>query len=496
MTRKCTCAVLAISLLISIHPAARSGERFPGKELDSFIETFLEWYAIPGLSVAVVQNDSITYARSWGVENIDTRENVTTRTLFSTASVTKLFVATAVMQLVEKDLVALDAPVANYLPYFQMKDERYKTITIRQMLSHTSGMPDTEREEFYTSWRHPEYDEDALERYVRSLRDIPLANTPGEHSLYSNMAFDVLGDLIAKVSGLAFEDYVQKHILDPLGMESSTILYKAVDSTLIATPHLMSSDLEYEVSDIFPYSRRHPACGTLFSNVLDMSRWAVANINRGELDGKRILRESSYEVMWSPAVLADNSFGLGWMLEEFGSYRMYSHGGGDPGFRTEFYILPEESVGVVVMTNSWDEDINPIAMKALNLVLGEWEVDWFAFFRGTLWQNIRETGVDSTLEKCRQLTREYGKDNFHPAILNQIGNRLAGIDRTEEACRLFELNVEYYPTIYQLLNNLADAYLKLGKKDLALESCQKSLQVKPGNEGAVRILKALRKPDE
>jgi CubicO group peptidase (beta-lactamase class C family) len=491
MRTKITYALLALSLLISHPTETRSDAGFSAGELGSFVEDFIDWYAVPGLSIAVVQDNEIVFAKGYGVTNVGTGEKATPHTLYSTASVTKLFVGAAVMQLVENGLVSLDAPVVTYLPYFRMNNERYTDITVRQMLSHTSGMPDMEGDELYSSWRNPEYDDGALERYVRGLRDIPLAAAPGENYLYSSMAFDVLGDMIAKVSGMAFEDYVQKNILEPLGMESSTLLYKAADSKLLASPHLMNGDLAYEVSDFFPYTRRHPACGTLFSNVIDMSHWAMANNNRGALQGVRILQEASYDVMWRPTVREDNPVGIAWLLEEFGPYKLYSHGGGDPGFRTEFYILPENSAAVVVMTNNWDEDITPIAIKALNLVLGENDTDWFAFYRGTLWKSVRESGVEEAVEKCRRMTREHGEDDFHPAILNQIGNRLVEVDRTREACRLFELNVEYYPRIYQLHNILAGTYVKLDQKDLAIQACRKSLEVKPDNEDAVRMLETL-----
>jgi CubicO group peptidase (beta-lactamase class C family) len=142
----------------------------------------------------------------------------------------------------------------------------------------------------------------------------------------------------------------------------------------------MDEKFEYRVSDMIPYSRRHPACGTLFLNVIEMSHWAIVNINRGVFKRKRILRDSSYETMWRPAVIEDNPVGISWLIEDFGPYKLFSHGGGDPGYRTEFYIIPEKSVGVVVMANCWEDEINPIAMKALHLLLGEEEKDWFSFF--------------------------------------------------------------------------------------------------------------------
>ena len=126
------------------------------------------------------------------------------------------------MQLAEQKRIDLNHPVIKYLPYFKMKDQRYKSITLLQMLSHTSGLPDIEAEELYSSWENPEYDDQALERYVYSVQDKSLIANPGESYVYSNMAYDILGDLISKVSGMSFEQYIEKNILNPLAMNKST----------------------------------------------------------------------------------------------------------------------------------------------------------------------------------------------------------------------------------------------------------------------------------
>jgi CubicO group peptidase (beta-lactamase class C family) len=119
----------------------------------------------------------------------------------------------------------LNDPVIKHLPYFRLKDPRYKEITVRQMVTHTSGMLDVTN----YHWDKPEYDDGALERYVRSLDDKTLRWAPGKEFRYSNMAFEVLGDLVAKVSGKSFEEYVAENILEPVGMKSSTLLYKKAD---------------------------------------------------------------------------------------------------------------------------------------------------------------------------------------------------------------------------------------------------------------------------
>jgi CubicO group peptidase (beta-lactamase class C family) len=191
--------------------------------LDPLIEKGLQTDPTPGLAFGIVHNGRLVYARGFGVMTLGHPEkSVTPGTLFHMASVTKPFVATCVMQLWEQGKVDLDAPVMKYVSYFRLNDPRYRSITVRQMLTHSSGMPDVEDYE----WNKPQYDDGALERYVRSLSKQKLLWDPGTKMAYSNMAYEVLGDLIAKVSGMSFEDYVDVHILKPLGMNSSTLLLK------------------------------------------------------------------------------------------------------------------------------------------------------------------------------------------------------------------------------------------------------------------------------
>ncbi|MFC2166129.1 serine hydrolase domain-containing protein, partial [Acidobacteriota bacterium] len=189
-------------------------------KLEPIIKNVIETYDLPGLAIGIVNENKIVYARGFGYKHIETRKPITATTLFHMASISKPFVATAVMQLVEQGKIDLEAPVTKYLPYFKLDDERYKDITIQQMLSHVSGMPDVLDYE----WDNPVYDEEALERYVRSLTDRKMRFDPGQKFAYSNMAFESLGDVIGKVSGMSFADYEKKHILNPAGMKKSTFL--------------------------------------------------------------------------------------------------------------------------------------------------------------------------------------------------------------------------------------------------------------------------------
>ena len=162
---------------------------------EPFLKKTMEEHNVPGLTIGIVKDGAVVYSKAFGTKNLDTREKLTTHSLFHQASLTKPFVGTAILQLVEKGEVNLEDPVIKYLPYFRLKDKRYKIITIRQMVTHTSGIPDVQDYE----WHNPVYDDGALERYVRGLGNEQLIAAPGEKYRYSNMAYEVLGDLIAKV---------------------------------------------------------------------------------------------------------------------------------------------------------------------------------------------------------------------------------------------------------------------------------------------------------
>lgn len=338
-------------------------------ELEPKIKEEVQNGRLPGFAIGVVKNGKLIYAKGFGVAKLGGTQAITSKSLFHMASVTKTFVATAMMQLSEKGKIDLDAPVIRYLPYFKLNDERYRTITIRQMLSHTSGIPDTVN----YNWDKPEYDAGALERFVRSIADQKLVFAPGEKFAYSNTAYEMLGDVIAKVSGESFEDYVQHNILTPLGMKDSTLLVREANPRLLTSPHVMENN-KVVVSKIFPYNRAHSPSSTLYSSIEDMSRWAIANLNHGELDAKRILKRETIDLMWRPVVDAlGMKEGISWFTTEKQGHRFVLHSGGDVGFESLVMLAPEDDVAVVAMSNFASSDSNYIEQfvtGAMRIMLG------------------------------------------------------------------------------------------------------------------------------
>jgi CubicO group peptidase (beta-lactamase class C family) len=375
---------IAVALICAASVSALSRSAEPDKPdqryvqvLQPLLDRFVQQQRIPGLAIGIVNERRLAYAHAFGVKDLrHPGDPLTTRSLFHMASITKPFVATAIMQLVDRGTVDLDAPVVKYVPYFRIADDRYNRLTVRDFITHTSGMPDVENYE----WDKPQNDDGALERYVRSLTNQKLLFAPGERFRYSNMAFEVLGDVVAKASGETFEDYVGRHILAPLRMNDSTIL-KPANPKFLTWGHELNAQGLPVPSPVFPYSRMHSPSSNLHSNILDMARWAIANMNGGELDGRRILQSSTHERMWtathatggpSSARPWERAVGLSWFVGEYRGTRWVGHRGGDTGYRTDLALLPDKGIAVVWMENAdWtDRANNDLTRAALDVALG------------------------------------------------------------------------------------------------------------------------------
>jgi CubicO group peptidase (beta-lactamase class C family) len=335
--------------LSSLWAQEKDWSLFKELKLDSVCRSYLTRYKIPGFAVGISKNGVTLYAKGFGVKNIATQEPISSTSLFHMASVSKPFVATAILQLVEQGRIVLDSPLINYLPYFKLRSADYNKITIRQMLTHSSGIPDVADYE----WNKPQYDDSAAERYVRSLSSLALDFEPGYDVAYSNTAFDILGDVIAKVSGMPFETYLKINILEPCGMASSTFLRAETTKDLVTSPHVMNKKGEVAVSGVYPYNRCHAPSSTLHSNVEDMLKWACKNLNPGSQCGDPIVSDASYRLL----VTAQREFdsyvdvALSWFVYSNDEQTYISHNGGDTGYTTHISIFPEDSVSIVVMSN-------------------------------------------------------------------------------------------------------------------------------------------------
>ena len=307
---------------------------------------------MPGLSISVVRDGAVLFSAGYGVQSLATGQPATAHTLFHIASVAKTMTSTAIFQLLERGRVDLDDPIVRHLPYFKVDDARSDAITIRQCLMHTSGIGHP----VDYGWDTPEFDDESLERHVRGLRSHKLVEIEPSSTSYSDIAFNVLGDLIAKVSGTSYEHYMKQHIFDPLGMTTTTLMApRATHHGLVATGYEQTEDGSI-VESRYPYNRMHVPCGCIASSAAEMARWMLVNLQRGEVDGVRILQASTYDEMWRMQLHTIGEGGgeapaLGWWINRRHAEKVMQHDGEDDGFVSNLRLWTESGIGVVMLCN-------------------------------------------------------------------------------------------------------------------------------------------------
>lgn len=439
--------------------------------LEEVLEEIISRWGVPGLGVGIVQDGEIVYTRYFGVQSLDTQAPVTEDSVFCIASITKIFVACAVMQLVERGVIELDAPVAQYLPYFRLDDPRYKEMTVRLMLSHTSGMPDMEESEYDELVAHPEVDEGAPERYVRGLSSLKPIASPGERFFYSNIAYNVLGDLIAKVSGQTFEDYLCEHILRPAGMPTSALSHLDVPPDRLAMPHLRTPEMI--VNPSYPYHRADAPASFLHTTVEEMCHWAITCLNRGFYQAQPILSPASFDLMWTPVVDRGSpplyeSHGLGWVLGHYEGLKTTGHGGGGFGWTDFFLLLPEINGAFVILINEESSARARFIRSVLNALLGQQPEVGAVSWMIPIGQALQEGGIQAAYTRYAEIKENPGYFLQEYELVTLV-YQLMAVKKYDLAIEVLKLNLQAFPQDAESYHLLGKLYLKKGEPQRAEE---------------------------
>jgi CubicO group peptidase (beta-lactamase class C family) len=213
-------------------------------------------------------------------------------------------------------------------------------------------------------------DEGAAERWTRSLTTQKLLATPGTTYHYSNMAYDVLADVVANVSGQSFEQYVKENILQPLQMDRSSFLLSDIKPSWRTSPH---TGIPLKVSPVYPHNRMHAPSSTLNTNIIDLSHWIIANLNQGAYKTSRILSGTSTAMMQTPTVQIDSSthqaIGLSWFIYPYRGVTLFHHDGADDGYISTLYLIPSRQLGFVILFNSDEVDSYHIKNRVLDMLI-------------------------------------------------------------------------------------------------------------------------------
>ena len=344
---------------IAVKPPANNLQ----EQIDSMVVHKMNEYHIPGLSLGLIRNDAIIYTKGYGIKSMGSNKPVTQNSIFHTASISKLFTALAIMQLVEKQQLKLEDKLLKIVLELKYSDNRVKNITIKHLLNHTSGIPDI----YNFHWENNNQSDNSLKEYIVSL-NLKLDFAPSSEFSYSNLAYDILGYVISKVSNVTFEDYVQETILDSYGMKNSDFRYFRIPDSLRTVPHSKSRITgKIYTRKIYPYTREHAPSSTLNASAKDLSEWMISFLD----DLENSESASNLKIMLEPSFNMNTPIGLGFQLGEIQGLKKIGHYGGDKGFRSYLMMIPDARIGLVVLANcDYEEDfrqeiLHPIAKLLL-----------------------------------------------------------------------------------------------------------------------------------
>jgi CubicO group peptidase (beta-lactamase class C family) len=330
------------------------------KSIDASIERTMTEFGVPGMSVSVVHQGEVVYSRGHGIREIGSDAPVSDRTLFLIASVSKAFTAAALAILVDEGRLAWDNPVIDYLPEFRMQDPWVtREFTIRDLLTHRSGLPLGAGDLLLFPQGRTTRDE-----VIRALRYLKPSTSFRSGYAYDNLLYIVAGEVVARVAGIPFEEFLEQRLLYPIGMsDCRASLERAAENPDKATPHvLVEEQLEITLSLEVPIAS---AAGGINCSAASMAKWVQFILARGvDGDGQRIISESQFRELLEPVTLLPgsgyvaantgaylNAYALGWGVSTFYGEPLLSHGGGLWGMTTFLVILPEQELGVFASNN-------------------------------------------------------------------------------------------------------------------------------------------------
>jgi len=329
-----------------------AGQDLDGR-VDAFVAAEMREQRIPGLALAVLRDGKVVKTQGYGLANVELNAAVKPETVFQTGSVGKQFAATAVMMLVEEGKVGLDDKLSKYL---EGTPTAWKDVTVRNLLTHTSGIADYTDHEYMKAGGliNPRGDYTEAELY-ENLVKLPLNFETGTKWKYCNTGYVLLGFLIHKVTGEFYGDLLQERIFRPLGMSATRIISERdIVPNRASGYELVKGEIKNQ--EWVSGTLNTTADGALYTNVMDLGKWDAA------LYTEKLLKRASFEQMWTAVKLKDGKsspYGFGWSLNEVNGRRLIQHGGAWQGFTMNISRYVDDRLTVIVMTNLDEEHSNP-----------------------------------------------------------------------------------------------------------------------------------------
>ncbi len=351
--------MLAAPLLISATSSSQA-QVLTSPQIDSVVNKVLNTFNVPGIAVGIVKDGKLIHAKGYGLRSIKGKAKVDEHTLFGVASNSKAFTAAALGMLVDENKISWDTKVTDIIPEFKLYNP-YVTqeFTVRDLLTHRSGLGLGAGD--LMIW--PDSSTVTKPQLIHNLRYLKPVSSFRTKYDYDNLLYIVAGDVVTRVSGMPYEDFIESKIMKPLGMtKTAASWYRLKDKSNIIDGHAPIDDRSL-VTVGLSFTELANAAGGIYSNVTDMSKWVIAQINEGKYGDKldkTLFSKTVHQEMWTPQTIINggspynthfSSYGLGWFLSDVNGYLQASHTGGLAGIVTQVTILPELKLGIIVLTN-------------------------------------------------------------------------------------------------------------------------------------------------
>lgn len=367
------------SFTFSIAPAQVDVDK-----LDAYLSQAQKDWKIPGISIGIIKDGEVILSKGYGMLEAGKTDPANGASLYAIASNTKAFISASLGILVDEGKVNWDDPVRKHLPYFALYDSyASEHTTVRDLLCHRVGLGTYSGDVIWYKSNYP------AEEVVKRARYVPKAYEYRAGYGYSNLMFITAGEVIKAVSGKSWDVFVKDRILEPLGMErTQTSVTKLEDMSNVAQPHKPDG----WANNPIPYAKwdNMGAAGGIISSTDDMLKWIKLQLNQGKHGDKQIFSESAQETFWTPHnnyfvnKYTQNNFrnrhvsgyALGWSYFDYAGRMVMRHGGGYDGMYSQVAMVPEEELGIVVLTNSMRGISSPLVYYILDRFMNQEEKDW------------------------------------------------------------------------------------------------------------------------
>jgi CubicO group peptidase (beta-lactamase class C family) len=395
----------AIVLFFAVFTLPLFAQSAPPPDLDAWVARSMQTFEVPGMAVAIVKDGKIVLTKGYGVKKLGAPDKVDENSLFGIGSNTKAFTTAALSMLVDEKKIAWDDPVQKYLPWFQLYDPYVtRELMIRDLLTHRSGLGLGAGDLMY--FPHSTFTRDEI---LRRMRYIKPATSFRSRYAYDNALYMAAGQIIPAVTGQSWDDFVRDRIFKPLGMNSSSTTIKGlINGPDVALPH---TTIDGTLTPITPGERDDidnvaPA-GSINSSVADMAKWVQLQLNHGQIPGgARLFSPAQSRTMWTgqtilpiganpPASLAKlqatfAEYALGWSTRDYLGHKLVGHTGGVLGYVTRVMLVPDQQLGVVILTNAEEGGaFDSVLFHILDHYLQQQPTDWI-----TAYKQVRDKDVE------------------------------------------------------------------------------------------------------